>query len=190
MEWLWNLDQRVQRTINIDWHSDSADEFFRYVTWIGLDHVIVPLVLVLILMRSTQRCGLQCLLAYALSGVGSMIIKRFSSRFRPGYPADGVFVAPDEEIYLNSFPSGHAAIAFAVAFTLLLAWPGPRRPLAGVVALLVAVLVGVSRVYRGVHWPTDVAGSIALAFLATVAAHLIMNRGGEEASQRPTEEPA
>ncbi|MEO7453906.1 MAG: phosphatase PAP2 family protein [Fimbriimonadales bacterium] len=190
MEWLWNLDQQVQHTINVDWHSDSADPFFKIVTWIGLDQVVVPLVLLLILVRSTRRCGWQCLLAYALSGVGSMIVKRFSSRFRPGYPADGTFVAPDEQIYLNSFPSGHAAIAFAVAFTLLWTWPSARRPIVGWSALILATLVGISRIYRGVHWPTDVLASIALAYLVALAGHVIMNCGREAESRRPSEEPA
>jgi undecaprenyl-diphosphatase len=190
MEWLWSLDQQVQRAINIDWHSDTADVFFRLVTWIGLDQVIVPFVLALILIPSTRRCGWQCLLGYALSGVGSMIIKRFSSRFRPGYPVGDVVVAPDEEIYLNSFPSGHAAITFAVAFTLVLVWPGRRRQLVGGIAIFVALLVGTSRIYRGVHWPTDVVASMALAFVAAVAAHFILNRGRAAESQRPSEEPA
>src|SRR5687768_10858334 len=131
MQWLWNLDQRLQHAINTEWRSEFSDGFFRLMTWIGLDHVILPFILLLIVFRATRRCGLQCLAAYALAGLISMVIKRFSSRFRPGYPDDGVFVAPDEQIFLNSFPSGHASIAFAVAFTLVLAWPGPKRPLVG-----------------------------------------------------------
>lgn len=190
MQWIWNLDQRLQRVINSDWRSEDADVFFRFVTWFGLDQVIVPFVLVLILARGTRRCGWQCLLAYAVAGVGSMVIKRFSSRFRPGYPDDGVFVAPDEEIFLNSFPSGHTTIAFAVAFSILLTWPGPRRGLVGSIAVAIATLVGLSRVYRGVHWPTDVIASIALAFLAALAATWLFNRGRAEESQHPSEVPA
>jgi undecaprenyl-diphosphatase len=190
MEWLWNLDQRLQHVINSDWRSEAADGFFRFVTWFGLDHVLVPFVVVLILVRSTRSCGWQCLAAYVLSGIGSMVIKRYSSRFRPGYPADGVFVAPDEEIYLNSFPSGHAAIAFAVAFTLALAWPGRFRWVVGSAAITLATLVGISRVYRGVHWPTDVLAAIALALLAAVVAHWIISRGRVAASKHPSEELA
>jgi undecaprenyl-diphosphatase len=190
MEWLWQLDQRIQRTINVDWHSDTADSLFRMVTWLGLDQVIVPFVLVLITVRSTRKCGWQCFAAYALAGLVSMLIKRFSSRFRPGYPDDGIFVAPDEQIFLNSFPSGHTSIAFAVAFTILLAWPGPRRYLLGGIALFVAVLVGISRIYRGVHWPTDIAASILIAFIAALIAAWFLSRVQAKESLRPSEEPA
>src|SRR5688572_19344401 len=47
MEWLWNLDQRLQHVINSDWRSEAADGFFRLMTWFGLDHVLVPFVVVL-----------------------------------------------------------------------------------------------------------------------------------------------
>jgi undecaprenyl-diphosphatase len=190
MQWLWNLDQRIQHAINSEWRSEFADGFFRVATWIGLDHVILPFVLLLIVIKGTRRCGWQCLTAYAIAGVASMVIKRFSSRFRPGYPDDGVFVAPDEEIFLNSFPSGHTAIAFAIAFTILLAWPGPRRRVVGIIALTVATLVGLSRIYRGVHWPTDIVASIALAFLAALCAWLLFNRDRATALRRPSGEPA
>ncbi|MDQ2987023.1 MAG: phosphatase PAP2 family protein [Armatimonadota bacterium] len=190
MDWLWDVDQRLQHAINSDWRSEFADIFFRLVTWIGLDHVVLPFILILVFIRSTRGCGYQCLAAYAVAGPVTMVIKRFISRFRPGFPEDGVFVAPDEQIFLNSFPSGHTSIAFAVAFTLALAWPGPRRRWVGGSAVGVACLVGISRIYRGVHWPTDIIASIAIAFLAALAAVGIVSLFRARASRRPSEGPA
>jgi membrane-associated phospholipid phosphatase len=57
----------------------------------------------------------------------------------------------------GSFPSGHAATAFACA--ALLAWASPRL---AVPALLLAAAIAWSRVYVGVHWPLDVLGGAAL----------------------------
>jgi undecaprenyl-diphosphatase len=60
------------------------------------------------------------------------------------------------------FPSDHTSGAFAIAVALLL-----RHRLSGVVALVVAVLIGVGRVMVGVHYPTDV---LAGAVLGTLCA--------------------
>ncbi len=52
----------------------------------------------------------------------------------------------------SSLPSDHALVSFGVAGTVL--W---WRRLAGAVLLMVGVLIGVARIYVGVHWPLDIA---------------------------------
>lgn len=66
-----------------------------------------------------------------------------------------------------SFPSGHAMLSAATYLTLgaLLARAQERRRLRGYVmgaAILITLLIGLSRVYLGVHWPTDVLGGWCL----------------------------
>jgi undecaprenyl-diphosphatase len=60
----------------------------------------------------------------------------------------------------NSFPSEHAAFAFAVAGVLV--W---WRPWLGRVCLVLAALVAFSRIYVGVHWPADVLASAAIGLV-------------------------
>jgi undecaprenyl-diphosphatase len=62
-----------------------------------------------------------------------------------------------------SFPSSHAAIAFGIAFGL---WFWNRAW--GVRALILASLMGLGRVFVGVHYPSDVLGGALLGFLAAV----------------------
>jgi undecaprenyl-diphosphatase len=70
----------------------------------------------------------------------------------------------------HSFPSGHSAVAFAAA--TVLAWLVPR----GAPAFLVlALAIGYSRIYVGVHWPLDVAGG-ALIGVATALLLLAVAR--------------
>jgi len=85
-------------------------------------------------------------------------------------------------VYSSSFPSGHSTLSPIVYFTLaglVAAGEGRRAQKALLIGAAVALVlaIGVSRVYLGVHWPTDVLAGWALgtavAVVATLAVHLV-----------------
>lgn len=127
--------------------------------------------------------------------VGSIVInsllKSGFDRPRPDLVPRGVFV------YHASFPSGHAMTAAAVYLTIgmLVARIQTRRLQAAVVmltAILVTVLVGLSRIYLAVHWPSDVvAGWVAGAVWAAICylASERIPRGRWTRGTRATPEP-
>nr|WP_320147323.1 phosphatase PAP2 family protein [uncultured Anaeromusa sp.] len=65
-----------------------------------------------------------------------------------------------------SFPSNHAAGSMSIAASL---WCGFSRK--GKVFLVLAVLMALSRVYAGVHYPSDVLGGMAIGFLSSFLVH-------------------
>ena len=89
-----------------------------------------------------------------------------------------------------SFPSGHtgAAVAFYIGLIVVVFWWTNHRPTRIAAAAIfgaIPVIVGLSRLYRGMHYPTDVLFG-ALIGLASVAlfARLIMSRNTDEKAQR------
>lgn len=133
---------------------------------------------------------------YLLASVGggilvSTLAKEAFSRPRPDLVPQGSIVMT------TSFPSGHSMMAAVVYLTLgvLIARVLPQRRLKIYVlsvAIFVTLLVGISRVYLGVHWPTDVlAGWLVGAAWATaclLVARLLARRGSvpPERSEDPT----
>ncbi|WP_448613366.1 phosphatase PAP2 family protein [Modestobacter sp. URMC 112] len=88
------------------------------------------------------------------------LLKELVGRLRPQYAGGGA------EYTSLAFPSGHASgVAALVTTALLLAWPalGPRARRWWLAAgLALAVLVGLTRIWLGVHWLSDVVGGEAL----------------------------
>ena len=108
--------------------------------------------------------GISLIVAVALAYiVVDVVLKPAVCRDRPFDVEDFQLLVPAPDTW--SFPSGHTASAFAGAAAVLI---HSRRW--GAVAMVYAALVGISRLYLCVHWPTDVvAGALigtALAFLA------------------------
>lgn len=105
-------------------------------------------------------------------------------------------LVPNAPIELTaSFPSGHAmlsAVTYLTLGVLLTRLEAPRRVHAFflVVAVIMTVLIGISRVYLGVHWPTDVLAGWCLgaawALLCWLVALWLQRRGGiENGAERP-----
>jgi undecaprenyl-diphosphatase len=90
--------------------------------------------------------------------VGGLVI---SSLLKHAFQRERPNVTHFSDVFTSSFPSGHSMLSAVVYLTLgsLLARLSPRRRIKAyflVTALLLTFLVGVSRVYMGVHYPTDV----------------------------------
>lgn len=173
-----------------DWAQSTLQptrDFFLFVTDLGtsgwilipaLALFLVSWLLSLIIKKHIPRLALlqvAGIWAFIFVGVGLPgllinVVKRLVGRARPG-PLE----APDAPLFqyfLNdwtyqSFPSGHATTAFGLCFVLSFLAP---RIFPGM--LVFAVLVSVSRVIIGAHYPTDVLGGAAFG---TFGAYAVRN---------------
>ena len=151
----------------LDWIQGSLrGEFLDFlvprITALG-DHgtIWILLVAALLLFPKTRRMGAAVAAALLLEFVAcDLFIKPLIARPRPCdlNGAVGLLIPRPNG---HSFPSGHTGSSFAAAFAL---WRG-RSPLR-IPALGLAVLIGLSRLYLYVHFPTDVLGGLLLG-LAT-----------------------
>lgn len=110
----------------------------------------------------------------AVSGVGvyllAKVIKDFVERGRPAALMEGVVEREAFSPESLGYPSGHAAVAWAI--TLLIA-PSVRRGWQ-IAALIMAIAVPLVRMYVGAHVPLDLIGGAALGVATASAANLIL----------------
>ncbi len=144
-----------------------------------------------LLLRRRLRTALFLFAAIAGGQLLSSLLKLGFDRPRPDLVPHGM------QVYTASFPSGHAMMTAVVYLTLaaLLARSESRRRIKADLLLLAAsvtLMVGISRVYLGVHWPSDVLGGwmIGSAWAAAcwTLAVLLQRRGEMEGEASPAED--
>lgn len=165
------------------------EEFGRDVTALGGTGVLAALTLAVagyLWIDGKRRMMVLLLIAIVGGQVVSSLTKLGFDRPRPDLVPHGA------QVYTASFPSGHAMMATVTYLTLatLLAQVEPRRALRVyllALAIILSVSVGVSRVYLGVHWPTDVlagwTAGAAWALLCLSTARWLGRRGMVEPAQ-------
>jgi undecaprenyl-diphosphatase len=168
------LDETIFRAWNLAGLDRNLDLLMSVFTILGGAFVIV-LVAVPLWWRGHREATFDVLLLLGVTLVVVEAIKFLVGRPRPCDALAGVRTLaafPCSAELDPAFPSGHASRAFAVASLLSIRFRWWIRIPAGVFA----VLVGISRVYLGLHWPSDILGGAIVGIGLTLTIEFFNRR--------------
>ena len=154
--------------------SAQLDRVFLLVSAAGYGFGAIPGAIVLVIALALRRRMRETVFAFFALG-GSLLLNTLTKQlFARDRPSLWEPIAPH---YTYSFPSGHAmASATLAAVVVLLAWHTRWRWPVVAIALAFVLLVGYSRVYLGVHYPSDILAGWAAASMWTAAVYLAAYR--------------
>ncbi len=173
LEFLWNLDGNILLFLQEYVRNPVLTPVMKVITTLGNGGAIwIALTILLLAIPKTRKIG--CMSLIALLGtllVNNMLLKNLVARTRPYEVIEGLtYIVRKPSDY--SFPSGHAGCSFSAACIMYRRLP--RRY--GVPALILAILISVSRLYVGVHYPSDVLFGVISGIAISYAAEVIGGR--------------
>lgn len=167
----WNLDSRILLFLQERIRNPVLTPILTGITMLGNAGAIwIGITIVLCIFKKTRRIGIICVCSIVISFlINNLILKNLVGRIRPYEVITGLQLLVAKPIDA-SFPSGHTSSSFSVAWVLLRNMP--KRY--GILFVVLAAVIGFSRLYLGVHYPTDVLiGMISGSGCAYLAEFLI-----------------
>lgn len=157
------FDQKVAGFIE-KWHTPATDAFFNWITKFGNVATIALIVFVLFVMLFQKNYKIEAVWLFIntalIAGAGNFLVKLVFNRERPS-------LNQMIEVNHSSFPSGHSMGSILLYGTLffylsfLVNKPILKRILQAILIAL-PLLIGISRIYLGVHYPSDIIGGFLL----------------------------
>lgn len=165
------FDFNIMQFVQNNFHNPITDAVFPIITYLGEKGIFWILIAVILLFfKKTRKCGILCLIAMAFCFIfGEVLLKNIICRVRPcnQFPDVALLISRPTSF---SFPSGHSGASFAAATTIFV-----FNKKFGIAALCLAALIGFSRVFLFVHYPTDVIAGALLGILCAVLTFIIWN---------------
>lgn len=121
--------------------------------------------LILVACKKTRTIGIAALISIVLGSIVTFFLKLLIARPRPFVEIQGLLPLIQEPTDY-SFPSGHTCVSFAAAFVFYKMLPKKY----GIPFLIIAALIAFSRMYLGVHYPSDILGGMVVAACSSMVA--------------------
>ena len=172
LETLLNLDGGFLLFLQESVRNPILDCIMIFITSLGNGGMIwIAATILLLIPKKTRKAGVMS--AVALLGsliINNNIVKNIVQRPRPFVTfADLQIIIPTPSEF--SFPSGHTSSSFAAAAVFYRHLPKKL----GIPSVILAGLIGFSRLYVGVHYPTDVIAGVLMGILLSYLAEYLVN---------------
>lgn len=167
MAWEFSLLYELQKL-----HNEWMDPFMIFITKLGDGGLLwIVIGILLLCKKKTRRTGLQVLISMLVTLiVGNFVLKNIFARLRPcDLDTTIAMLIPRPNGY--SFPSGHSMNSMTAAMTIFI-----RDRKLGIPALFFAVMMGFSRLYHFVHFPTDVLGGFVVGIGIALLVNYVFQR--------------
>ena len=172
LETLLNLDAGFLLFLQESVRNPILNKIMIFITSLGDGGFIwIAATIVLLIPKKTRKAGIMS--AVALLGsllINNNIIKNLVQRPRPfvTFPDIQILIPTPSEF---SFPSGHTSSSFAAAAVFYRFLPKKL----GVPSVILAGLIGFSRLYVGVHYPTDVLAGVFMGVILSYMAQFLVD---------------
>ncbi len=176
LEQIYSIDKMIIFFIYKNLHNQILDTIMILFTILGNNSIIwIIIAILLMLNKKTRKIGFITILALIISAILSeVILKNIIQRPRPStdFPTVKLLI---NRLTSYSLPSGHTTTSFAAAFVLskylkkylLIFWT-------------IATMIGLSRIYLFMHYPSDVLAGIVLGIICGKVACIIYDRTANE----------
>ncbi len=171
-----NIDHMILLWIENHLRYDFITPFWKLITLFS-EHGLfwIVLCILLLIFKKTRKIGIVMALAIIVNALlVNVWIKNMVARVRP-YDAFDDIIRLIEIQSDYSFPSGHTSVAFSSVMALQLAVEKKQKKYV-IVAWLLAFLIGFSRLYLGVHYPSDVLCGALIGAASAVLANWIVKK--------------
>ena len=167
MQWEFSFLYALQEL-----HNPIMDKIMIFITELGDGGLFwIGIAIVCLVIKKHRRMGLQVLFSMLCTFIiGNLILKNLFQRQRP------CAIDPSIELIIPypsefSFPSGHSMNGMTAAMALFL-----NNKKIGVPALMIALLIGFSRMYHFVHFPTDILGGFCVGFAVAIIVNYVFDK--------------